>query len=184
MRKPNWFIGYRVDPGDWFEELTASTPEGLRRFHPEDLHLTVAFLGQVEEPATRGAWKLAREADFPAVTVDFVGIEPFGRPSSPSAFSLTLERGRDELIEAIRTHRNDLIGAVDKPPETRPPRPHITVARPGRGADRELVEQGMAWCEQVTPPDVELELDELALYTWADERKQRLFKVVDSMRLG
>ena len=52
--QPNWFIATPIAPGRWFDRVSAP-PSGIRRFHPEDLHATVAFLGAVREEAARAA---------------------------------------------------------------------------------------------------------------------------------
>lgn len=41
----NWFIGVAVPPEAGWIDAAHDLPEGVRRFHPLDLHITVAFLG-------------------------------------------------------------------------------------------------------------------------------------------
>ncbi|WP_348672795.1 hypothetical protein, partial [uncultured Abyssibacter sp.] len=67
---------------------------------------------------------------------------------------------------------------------TRPPKPHVTVARLDRrlpDADRECTRRRL---DASPPPDGELVLDQLTLFTWTESRDRRLFRRVASTRLG
>ena len=45
MPRPNWFFAFPLDGA--FVLTLPELPPGLRRYHPEDVHLTLAFLGDV-----------------------------------------------------------------------------------------------------------------------------------------
>ncbi len=91
----NWFLGLVVPPQRSWEALTADLPAGMRRFAPEDRHLTVAFLGPCGEerpqrpggPWRRCATRRSRRQQTPGV--------PWGPADRPSAYGLTLAEGRD-----------------------------------------------------------------------------------------
>jgi 2'-5' RNA ligase len=53
---PNWFIALPVSPLGWFERLVPPPPAGFRAFHPDDLHLTIAFLGAVDDATASRGW--------------------------------------------------------------------------------------------------------------------------------
>jgi len=180
----NWFIGLPVPPGRWFERLVASAPADLRRFHPGDLHATVAFLGRCGEARARAAW--ATLADHPrgpfVVTLD--RLEPFGSRARPSAWSVTFAAGRDELAASIGAWRGPMWEAAGGRPDDRPPLPHVTVLRPRRDASAEARRRALAFAEALPPLGVELRLERLALYAWSDDRRERLFRVVSERGLG
>jgi hypothetical protein len=50
--QPNWFVGFPLKAGPWFTGLVADVPSGIRVLHPQDLHLTVAFLGACGQDAS------------------------------------------------------------------------------------------------------------------------------------
>ncbi len=170
--KPNWFIGYAVTAGDWYHDVIAHVPPGTRTFHPDDLHLTLAFLAGVDESAALEAWAVALDSHPPAVTATLSNVRPFGHPKRPSAFSLTIDQGNDALCDAL-TQQGTLIRAkVGLGPEKRGPHPHITVARPPRRADDAARNTLVAWSKTVLVPQVTLELNRLALYTWSKTYSQ------------
>lgn len=182
--KPNWFLGYPIKQSDWLDAILADAPDELIRFSPEDLHLTLAFLGPVGEDKARRAWSIAESAPPKAVDVTFGEVKPFGRPSKPSAFSLTITRGRPMLCDALRGLGDEVREAAGLEPERREPRPHITVARPHRKASKEVRDAGIAWARGAAIPQTSLRLDKLALYTWSDDRKRVLFRKVALLDLG
>jgi 2'-5' RNA ligase len=104
---------------------SVALPAGARRVHPADLHLTLQFLGPV--PAGRLPSVLAAAAGVSAEPVDVtltrVGCWRRARVAwlapddTPSALAA--------LVGAL----GDRLAAADYPPEARPFRPHVTVAR-------------------------------------------------------
>src|SRR5687767_8051311 len=128
----NWFIGLPVPPGSWFARV-GEPPPGVRRFHEADLHLTVAFLGAVGEDAAGAAWDALRWT-LPAIDVALGAVVPMGNPRRPSAYSALLLRGRVEVEAEMGASRDACIAAAACRGEERPPRAHLTVARPGRSA--------------------------------------------------
>lgn len=174
--KPNWFIGWPVNPGGWFAPLVRAAPRFLRRFHEDDLHVTLAFLGAVSEERAGRAWALAEALPGGVIEATLERVEGFGNPRAPSAFSLTL-RG-EALVSAISQHRGALFAAADAMADTRPPRPHCTVARPGRAAGGAERAAGLAWARAQAPVNAPVVLEQLALYTWSEDRRERQFRVV------
>lgn len=107
---------------------------GLPRAAPKaNLHLTLAFLGQLSEPRI-AALSAALEAHCSAeqgFTLEFRRCESFPDPGNGPFWALTCEAS-----EALsRLHRGiwECLQTQGVEPETRPFRPHITLARPGQG---------------------------------------------------
>ncbi len=177
---PNWFVGFPVEADTWFTKVVAHVPAGIKCFTPADLHMTFAFLGPVEAKTAMKVWQVALEIDISPVSYTFGQMEPFGNPDRPSAYAFTLDRGRDQVVDYMHEHTNALLEIAGKEKESRAPRPHVTIARPPRRASDELRAEGLAWLEQVEPPATLLQIDKVALFTWADDRKRQQFKIVRS----
>jgi 2'-5' RNA ligase len=177
--RPNWFLALPVSPIPWFEERVPEPPQGLRRFPAEDLHLTAAFLGGCDEEAARLVWSRASDWQLTARRVVLGEVTPMGRPGRYSALSALFERGAAEIEAEIGRCRAEWLAAAGARPEHRPPRAHVTIARPRRRATDDERAAGLAWAAGLDLSGAEVELGELALYTWADDRSRRLFRIVE-----
>jgi 2'-5' RNA ligase len=175
----NWFLALKVPADDWFAERVPAPPAGLRRFAPQDLHLTLAFLGACGEARARRAWELAGAWGLGPTQVRLGPVAPMGGPRRYSALSILLEGGR-ELIEAeVGRCRGSWLLAAGARPNPRPPRAHVTIARPLRRASVAQRAAGLEWAAGLQLSGISLVLAELALYTWAEDRTERLFRQVE-----
>ena len=109
-------------------------PSALRRYHAEDVHLTLAFLGGVGEAGAERALvaldeQLARETPR-ALEVSLGEVVPMGPRGKYSALSALLEHGREEASECLRSLRDPLTEAASGRREKRAAKPHVTLARP------------------------------------------------------
>ena len=165
--------------------LHPAPPRRLRVFATSDLHVTLGFLGSVEESAARRAW--ARIAEFPSfgsVTGAFSGVEPLGHPGKPSALCAMVGDGRDSLAAMIVEAREALLCAAGAPEDTRPPLPHMTLARIQRRAKAAERRQALRWAQTIDLRAVTFTAPSVALYTWADDRQERLFQIVERHVFG
>jgi 2'-5' RNA ligase len=180
MPRPNWFFAFPLD-GAFVDELPAP-PSALRRYHAADVHLTLAFLGGVGEAGAERALsaldeQLAR-ATPAALDVSLGEVVPMGPRGKYSALSALLERGREEATEHIRGLRDALTEAASGRRERRPAKPHVTLARPrGRATDADRA-AGLQWAAALDLRAVQARLDRIALYTWSEPRRERLFRIV------
>jgi 2'-5' RNA ligase len=182
--RPNWFIALPVPAEPWFRErVAAQPPPSVRLFHPDDLHLTIAFLGSVEESAARRAWELASLWRQGAVSVSFGEVVGMGPPAEFSALSALLESGRAEVEEGMRACRDPMIAAASARPELHPIKAHVTLGRPRRDARQSGRNAALAWALRLPLRDLTVELSEIALYTWPEDRRERQFRTVERLRL-
>ena len=107
-----------------------------------------------------------------------------GSRRSYSALSALLERGRSETAACIAGLRDALLEATTGRREQRPPKPHVSLARPRSRATDAQREAGLAWAAKLDLRRVATRLDRIALYTWHEARHERLFRVVAERRLG
>lgn len=184
--RANWFFAFPLD-GSFVRDLP-EPPPSFRRFHPDDVHLTLTFLGGCGEDAALRALQaldaaLAQLAPS-AIEVSLGQVVPMGPRSRYSALSALLERGRVATEACITGLRDPLSLAAIGRRDERPPKPHVTLARPGRQASDERRRQGLAWAQSLDLRAVSGRLDRIALYTWSDERRERLFRIVAERPLG
>lgn len=182
--RANWFVGIPVT-GAWMTpERVPAPPPGTRLFHPEDLHLTIAFLGACGEERARRGWEALAWPLASPVRVTLGAVVPMGPEHRYSALSATLIEGRESIEGAISASRGAVCEAAEVAADTRAPKAHVTLARPGRRAGDRERHDAIAWAAGVRLEDVALELDELALYTWSEDRAVRLFRTIDRRAFG
>jgi len=187
MPRPNWFLAFPID-GAFVLELPA-LPPNFRRFHPDDVHLTLAFLGgSSEEGALRALAALddrLAATPLPAIRISLGEVVPMGgSPRSYTALSALLERGRTETTATIATLRAGLLEAAAARPDLRTPKPHVSIARPRRQATDAQRAAALSWAAALDLRHVTAELGRIALYTWHEARHERLFRIVAERRLS
>jgi RNA 2',3'-cyclic 3'-phosphodiesterase len=183
--RPNWFFAFPL-PGHFVLDLP-ELPRGFRRYHPEDVHLTLAFLGGCGEAAAQRALE-ALDARLLAVRpgplhVSLAEVVPMGPKRKYSALSALLAKGRTETEACIGALRDAPALAAKGRQEQRAPKAHVTVARPFRAKESERA-AGLAWARSVDLRAVHASLDRVALYTWSADRRERLFEIVAELPLG
>lgn len=181
MPRPNWFLAFPLD-GRFVLDLP-ELPPGFRRFHPDDVHLTLAFLGGCgEEKARQALAELERRLDaspLTVLTVSLAEVVPMGGSRrNYTALSALLGRGRSEAIAAIAEFRDALTEIASGRHERRAPKPHVTFARPRIRASEADRESGLGWAEAQDLRHVTARLDRIALYTWSETRRERWFQIV------
>jgi RNA 2',3'-cyclic 3'-phosphodiesterase len=177
----NWFLALPIPAESWFAQVPPP-PSDLRAFHPLDLHATIAFLGRVGEERARAAFAAL---DWPpgALDVSLGEVVAMGNPQRYSALSALLIDGREAVESAMSARRGAAFDAAGVPHEERPPKAHVTLARPKRDATPHARAAGLAWATGLDLRGVRLRLDRVALYGWSEDRSERLFRVVEARPL-
>ncbi len=165
--------------------LVPEPPPRVRVFGSADRHCTLGFLGSVTEADARRAWSRVPDlVNSEAVTGSFVEVKPLGNPRKPSALSAMVGDGRESLSAIIAHARGPLLEAAGAPPDERPPLPHMTLARIQRRASAGERRAALRWAESLKLADTSFVASSVALYTWADDRRERLFQIVEQRGLG
>jgi 2'-5' RNA ligase len=108
-----------------------------------------------------------------------------GSPRRPSAYSALLGQGRDEVEAAMGPARERACAAAGARLDPRPPRAHVTLARPGREASASVRDAGIAWARAIDLGAPRVRLDRVALFGWSiDRRAGPLFRIVAEARLA
>jgi len=173
-----------VPAGDWFAPVVSDAPSSLRLFHPDDLHMTVAFLGGCGAERAAAAFATARPHQSSSFAITLDRLAPMGNPRRPSALSVLLADGHDAAVAVIDALRSAMWEAAGAEPDTRPAKPHITVARPPRKASASERRAAVDWATSKPAIGETLTIDRLCLYTWSDDRRHRQFRVVDQLPLS
>ena len=100
-----------------------------RTVPPENWHLTVRFLGQVDQIATERLVAALDQADLGrSFRIALGDLGAFPRPAKASVVWLALDEGRERLTELneIAEEESQAIGLT---PEERPFAPHLTLSR-------------------------------------------------------
>ena len=160
--------------------LRPAPPARVRLFATSDLHLTLGFLGAVQASDARKAWdRIGDFHSFREVKGTFSGVEPLGHPRKPSALAAIVGTGRDALSEMIAEARDPLLGAAGAPEDRRPPLPHMTLARIQRRAKAAERREALRWARSIDLRGVTFAAAAVALDTWAEDRQERLFQIVE-----
>ena len=186
MPRPNWFFAFPLD-GTFLLGLP-ELPPSIRRYHPDDAHLTLAFLGGCGEPAALRALAVLDErlaaSPPPILDISLGDVVPLGRSKSGyTTLSALLDHGRDEVTELLSSRREALHEAATGRVPTRPAKPHVTLARMRGRASEESREKGLVWAKKLDLRAVRAKLDRIALYTWKEDRKDKLFRIVTERSL-
>jgi 2'-5' RNA ligase len=180
MSRENWFFAFPV-PGAFVTALP-ELPAAFRRFHPDDVHLTLAFLGccgpQRAERALGALDEQLARALPEAIEIALAEVVAMGPRRSYSALSALLGTGREQTQACMASLRDPLTEAASGRRDQREPKPHVTLARPRRRATDAQRAAGLAWAEALRLDNVRARLDRIALYRWDELRRERLFRIV------
>ena len=120
-------------------ELGGEERSSLRLVRPEQMHLTLAFLGETDQ--ARGA-AVVEALDAPLseapFTIVFAGLGVFPPRGAPIVLWLGVTSGHRE-VTSVQRQIADRLAHAGVAPERRPYHPHLTLARwrTARQADRE-----------------------------------------------
>jgi len=134
------FIALMI-PSDWTDSLRAISRElaskvrGLSWTRPENLHITLRFLGDLDDAGVRRVCDLvvreSAEAVAPRARLGPIGAFP--NLNRPRVVWVGLAEG-EEAVSAVARAVNDALGRAGFGEPEKPFRPHLTLARVREGA--------------------------------------------------
>ena len=122
------FVGIPLpeDIRDALSRLAAGVP-GARWIRPENYHLTLRFIGEVDGPEIDDMAEALGTISAPPLALQLAGVGYFGDRRRPRVLWAGVAANRDlELLQSRIEHR---IRALDLPPEPRKYHAHVTLAR-------------------------------------------------------
>ncbi|MCZ8516458.1 RNA 2',3'-cyclic phosphodiesterase [Paenibacillus filicis] len=119
---------------EWMEELKTELPF-QKWMHPEDLHVTVKFLGETETEnlALIRQALLPAAAAAPALRLKLTSLGIFGKPALPSLLWAGIAGDTEELT-TLQSRVEDAMEPLGFAKEDRAYKPHLTLARRGCGS--------------------------------------------------
>jgi 2'-5' RNA ligase len=149
-----------------------------RAVDPEKWHLTIRFLGDVEETTVDRIRHVLDETDLgPAFPMAWGGLGAFPRSSRASVLWIGVARGEDRLV-ALSDGVESALDRAGIDPEDRPFRPHLTIARMRPPEDVRPVVRGEPF------PDVATRVDRVTLYQSRLGAGGARYEVLDEFELS
>lgn len=119
--------GHRAALSGYLAACAAAAPS-FRWVTAHSLHLTLRFLGSVEEAVLEDVRAGLAGIEAPPFEARLDGLGTFGGRRRASVAWLDLEQGRDPTA-SLATACERACQAAGLPPDGRPFRPHVTIAR-------------------------------------------------------
>ncbi len=128
-------------------ERLSQTSVKVKWVAPENMHLTLKFLGDVPEGKSAAVCEATTEAvrEIPAFDATCVGAGAFPTTKRPRTIWLGMGRGAEELGK-LQMAIEKALKRIGFPPEGRRYTPHLTVGRV-RGGGKELSALGDLLCQ-------------------------------------
>ena len=163
--------------------LESGAHERVRWVPPEQLHVTLRFLGEVTEAdadALRAVFRTPFETEAFLARASRLGCFPPSGP--PRVLWLGIGEGGDGMAE-LRSELDRRLASAGRPPENRPLRAHVTLGRmkrwPARG--RRDLERVLSEVQPETPGWL---VDHVALYESRQTPRGARYHVLESTALG
>ena len=164
--------------------LQAHGSRRIRWVAPEQLHVTLRFLGELAEAeaeAVRGVFRAPFETGAFTARVSGLGCFPASGP--PRVVWLGIDEGREAMV-ALRTELERRLASVGHPPETRPFSVHLTLGRMMKGwPARGRLEVARALAD-VRPDTPRWAVDRVVLYESRQTHRGARYHALESTPLA
>lgn len=111
---------------------------------PEKIHLTLKFLGDIEEEKKVGVREVMRQVagQNPSFRLSFSQLGAFPRPEYPRVIWVGVKEGKESLVELNRNLEKEL-SKYGFPREKREFQPHLTLGRVRSGRNKDKLIQAL-----------------------------------------
>jgi 2'-5' RNA ligase len=113
----------------------ANTGADLKLVKPQNIHITVRFLGNTTLPMVDTIYEVMKQISFAPFEITLRGLGAFPRLSRPRVIWTGIKKGADELVNVFEQLEPRLRGLGFKP-DTKGFSPHLTIARLRSGRNK------------------------------------------------
>ena len=117
------------------QAMLANSGADLKRVKPENIHMTVRFLGDIQPPMVDAIHEEMKQISFTPFTVELIGFGAFPKPNYPRVVWAGIRKGASELKDVFEQLEPRLRGLGFKP-DTKGFSPHLTIARVRTGRNK------------------------------------------------
>ncbi|MEX2322864.1 MAG: RNA 2',3'-cyclic phosphodiesterase [Acidimicrobiia bacterium] len=160
--------------------IRRALPDGIpgRPVRPQEWHLTLRFLGEVDDPTVDRVMAAMDGTDLgPRFTIRLGGLGAFPKASAAQVLWVGMLEGA-ERATLLAERADEALVAAGLEPQDRPYRPHLTVARLRPSESVSWVIGGAAAI------DVRWEVDRVVLYETRLRRGGARYREVEEFPLG
>jgi len=124
---PRLFTGIEIPSGiaEALNMLRGGLP-GARWIDRENFHITLRFLGDIDDRAANDAASILADIRKPAFDLHFEGLNAFGGRKPRSVYAAV---AADTALSDLQAEQERLMRRIGLEPETRKFTPHVTLAR-------------------------------------------------------
>jgi 2'-5' RNA ligase len=120
--------------------LLTNTGADVKLIKPQNIHLTVRFLGDISLPMVDAIYEEMKQVSFTPFEVTLKGLGAFPRLSRPRVIWAGIKKGSNELVDVFKQMEPRLRGLGFKP-DTKGFSPHLTIARVRSGRNKVQLEK-------------------------------------------
>ncbi|WP_298833068.1 RNA 2',3'-cyclic phosphodiesterase [uncultured Planococcus sp.] len=171
--KPHYFIGIKI-PSAIAEKLDEERRSWNLQSHkrqtpPEDMHITLLFIGEDVHDEIDQAEKLLAGIDQQPFSLMVDGIKKFGNPATPRVIYASLEDSRE--LEELQRQILENLKTLQIRPDSKKFVPHITLASKWAGGDPEELRFSIG--------QMQFEVTEFSLFRIAPMENPRYQKIAN-----
>jgi 2'-5' RNA ligase len=110
---------------------------GARWIDPENYHLTLRFIGDVDHAVAREVMQILGRVERRSFEIAFNGLEHFGGKKPRAVIAMVAANGR---LAELQAEHERILQRIGLPPEQRKFTPHVTLARLRDSSSREVAD--------------------------------------------
>jgi 2'-5' RNA ligase len=115
--------------------MLPNTGANLKLVKPQNIHLTVRFLGNISPSMVDGIYEEMKQLSFTPFTIELRGLGAFPKLAYPRVVWVGIRKGADELTDVFEQLEPRLRGLGFKP-DRKGFSPHLTIARVRGGRNK------------------------------------------------
>ena len=138
------------------QSMLANTGADLKMVKPENIHLTVRFLGDIHPPMVDAIHEEMKQISFAPFQIELRGLGAFPKLSYPRVVWAGIRKGANELKDVFEQLEPRLRGLGFKP-DSKGFSPHLTIARVRTGRNKAILAERVRELEDYEFGTVEAE---------------------------